>query len=202
MSTTPYVLGAIAALSLVKSVFRPHRAVVREGGVSKCPGPNQYNVCDPTLPINTPPGTAVYSTATGRVVAVGSDFVHIATRNEPVVLYYDGISPTIGEGQHVGRGQKIGESSGRVNFGVQQFVPGPVSAEYGGDVGDIVNVDPSSWLAARGNRIAGTYTGPETQWCEEPRHVSVPRSAGAPCQFYEPDKATFALLPVTVEVER
>ena len=192
MSTTPYVLGAIAALSLVKSVFRPHRAVVREGGVSKCPGPNQYNVCDPTLPITTPQGAGVYSTATGRVVAVGADFVHIATRNEPVVLYYDGISPTIGEGQHVGRGQKIGDSLGRVNFGVQEFAPG----------GEIRNIDPSSWLAARGNRIAGKYTGPETQWCEEPRHVSVPRSAGAPGQFYEPDKAMFALLPVTVEVER
>jgi hypothetical protein len=192
MSSAPYVLGGIAALSLVKSVFRPHRAVVREGAVANCPGPNPYNVCDPTLPIDTPQGAAVYSTATGRIVAVGADFVHVATRNEPVVLYYDGISPTVSEDQYVGRGQKIGESTGRVGFGVQQFTPG----------GDVVNIDPSSWLAARGNRIAGKYTGAGTQWCEQERHVSVPRSSGAPCQFYEPDKAAFALLPVTVEVER
>jgi murein DD-endopeptidase MepM/ murein hydrolase activator NlpD len=192
VSSTPYILGAIAAASAVKAVFRPHRAVVREGAVSGCPGVNQYNECDPTLPIEAPAGTAVYSTATGRVVAVGEDFVHIATRNEPVVLYYDGITPSVTEGQYVGRGQEIGSSRGRLYFGVQQFVQG----------GGVVNIEPSSWLAARGNRIASKYTGPGGQWCEQGRHISVPRSAGAPCQFHEPDKAAFALLPVTVEVER
>ncbi|HSH76037.1 MAG TPA: M23 family metallopeptidase [Longimicrobiales bacterium] len=176
----------------MKSVFRPHRAVVREGAVSRCPGVNQYNECDPTLPIDAPVGTSVYSTAAGLVVAVADDFVHIATRNEPVVLYYNGVSPTVVEGQYVGRGQTIGTSKGRVYFGVQQFVQG----------GGVVNVEPSSWLAARGNRIAARYTGSGGQWCEQKRHISVPRSAGAPCQFYEPDRAAFALLPVTIEVER
>lgn len=192
MSSTPYILGTIAALSAVKAVFRPHRAVVREGAVSSCPGVNQYNECDPTLPVDAPVGTGVYSTATGRVVAVGDDFVHIATRNEPVVLYYDGLVPSVREGQYVGRGQEIGTSKGRVHFGVQQFVQG----------GQIINVEPASWLAARGNRIAARYTGTGSQWCEQNRHISVPRSAGAPCQFYEPDRAAFALLPVTIEVER
>jgi hypothetical protein len=192
VSTTPYVLGAIALAAGVRTLFWPHRAVVREGGVAACPGKNAYNVCDPTLPIDTPDGAAVYSVVTGRVVAVGPGFVHLASRHEPVVVYYDDVLVDVGEGQYVGRGQRIGTSRGRLYFGVQQWIPG----------GELVNVEPASWLAARGNRIAARYTGGGSDWCEQRRHISVPRSAGAPCQFHEPDSSAFALLPVTVEVER
>lgn len=159
-----------------------------------CPGANSFDECDPTLRLDSPAGTAVYSTTAGKVVAARGDFVQIASRREAAVIYYDGVTPTIEEGQYVGRGQKIAESNGRVAFGVQQFRPG----------GEIVNVDPSSWLAARGQRIAADYTGSGAVWCEKvrDREVVVPRPAGSACNLHEPDKGRFALLPVSVEVQR
>jgi hypothetical protein len=192
MSTAPYVLGAISAVALLKTFWRPHRVVVYEGGVSRCPGPNQYHVCDPTLAIDTPKDTDVYSTVSGQIIAVGHDFVHVASEHEPVVLYYDGIVPNIVEGQYVGRGQCIGTSSGRVYFGVTSF----------DRPGKAYHVDPASWLASRGQRVAAKDTGPGTSWCEAGRHISVPASAGTICDLRAPDRASFALLPVTVDIQR
>jgi hypothetical protein len=193
MSTAPYVLGGIAGLALVKTLFRPHRAVVREGGVAGCPGLQSKTVCDASLVIDTQPGTAVYATAGGRAVAVGSTFLHLASASEPVILMYDGVVPDVTEGQYVGRGQQIGVSlRGRVFFSVTQFVSG----------GGIVKVDPASWLATRGQKIAASYDGPGTSWCEQGRHIEVPVSAGRACNLYEPEKGAFALLPVSVSVER
>lgn len=191
MSTTPYVLGALAAVAALKALWRPHRAVVREGAVARCPGGTSYGSCDPTLQISAPAGAHVYSTAQGHVVAVGPDWLHIAASHEPVVLYYDGVTPEVGEGQYVGRGQTIGASTGRTYFGVTQF-----SAD-GSE-----NIDPSSWLASRGQKIAAKYTGPGTSWCEQGRHIQVPQAAGSACDLQEPDRPHFALLPVTVDIQR
>jgi len=192
MSTAPYVLGTVAAIGLVKALFRPHRAVVQEGGVTACPGANQSKTCDPSLSIGSPAGSAVYATAGGRVAAVGDKFLQLSCHDEPVILMYDGVTPSVQEGQYVGRGQQIGQSLGHVFFSVTQFQPG----------GKLVKVDPSSWLAARGQKIAAKYTGPGTQWCEQGRHIEVPASAGTPCALYEPERGGFALLPVTVSVDR
>jgi hypothetical protein len=192
MSTAPYVLGGIAGLALVKALFRPHRAVVREGQVAACPGQNRYKVCDASLAIDSPAGGEVYATAGARVAAAGDKFIQLACHDEPVVLMYDGVVPSVQEGQYVGRGQVIGQSVGRVYFSVTQFLPG----------GKIVKVDPSSWLASRGQKIAATYTGQGTSWCEQGRHIEVPASAGVACNLFEPERGGFALLPVTVSVER
>lgn len=192
MSTAPYVLGGIAALGLVKALFRPHRAVVQTGQVAACPGQNRYKTCDASLAIDTAAGTPVFATAGGRVAAVGDKFLLLATHDEPVVLMYDGVVPSVKEGQYVGRGQQIGDSMGRVFFSVTEFVPG----------GGMQKVEPSAWLASRGQKIAAKNTGPGTEWCEQGRHIEVPASAGTPCNLFEPDRGSFALLPVTVSVKR
>ena len=193
MSTAPYVLGTIAGIALVKTFFRPHRAVIQEGAVTACPGANKYRVCDASLAIGTTAGTAVYATAGGRVVAAGDRFLHLATHDEPVILMYDGVAPSVREGQYVGRGQKIGEATGpRVYFSVTQFMPG----------GALQKIDPSSWLASRGQKIAAKYTGNGSSWCEQGRDIQVPLEAGRACSLYEPDRSSFAMLPVTVSVER
>lgn len=192
MSATPYVLGGLAAVFGLRALFRPHHAIVREGAAIRCPGGSP---CNPTLGLEAPSGSAVFSVASGHVVlASASDpgVIHIAARGEPVILYYAGVRPEVQEGQYVGRGQTIGHTPGRVSFGVMEFGPGGTSD----------NVDPTSWLASRGQRIAARYTGPGNTWCEEVRHVSVPREAGAACALKEPDRTRFALLPVSVEIAR
>lgn len=124
---------------------------------------------------------------------MGDRFVLVASLYEPVVVMMDGITPEpIDEGQYVGRGQKLGESLGRVYFGVTEFLPG----------GAAVNVDPASWLASRGQKIASKNTDPGSTWCEGGRHIEVPVAAGRGCDLHEPDKGGFALFPVSVSVDR
>jgi hypothetical protein len=126
-------------------------------------------------------------------VALGDRFLHIASLYEPVVLMYDGIAPdAFQEGQYVGRGEEIGVSSGRVFFSVTEFGP----------QGVVQKIDPASWLASRGQKVAVKDTGDGQLWCEQGRHIEVPVSAGRPCDLYEPEKGAFALLPVSVSVDR
>lgn len=189
----PFIFMGLGALAVVRGVFRPHRAVVREGAVQRCAGPNQYRVCDSTDTLVTPDGTSVYSTASGRVAAVGQTFVHVVARNEPVILMYDGIMPDVVEGQYVGRGQKLGASQGPVAFGVWQMAPAPHGTV-------MQRVPASAWLAARGMKVAVRDTGAGSKWCEGGRHIQVPRSVVEACDLREPDPAGFALLPVEVRL--
>jgi hypothetical protein len=197
MSTpiAPFVFGAIGLGALVRGLFRPHRAVAKKGVVRRCEGANQFGVCDPTIVLNVEDGTPVYATAAGKVVAVGDDFVHIVLRKEAAIQLYQGIVPDVVEGQHVGKGQVLGASTGVVSFGVWQLVP----ASGGGVL--MQNVPPSAWMAARGVRPFVKNLGDESKWCEGGRSISVPSKARQTCNFKKPDPAMFALLPVQIELE-
>ena len=186
------VWGGLGALALFRAVFRPTRAVAKEGAVRRCAGAsNQFGVCDPSDVIDVEAGESVFSTAPAEVVDAGDDYVNLVVQNEPVVLMYQGIVPTVEEGQHVGTGQKIGESTGRVFFSVTQFKPNGV-AEF---------VAPSAWLAVRGQQLVRTNTGDEGAYCAQGREIVVPRDAKLNCDLRLPQKAGFALLPVTAELE-
>lgn len=193
----PWVLGALGVGALVKGLFRPHRAIAKKGTVARCAGPNQFGACDPSDAVSVPQGDSVYATGAGKVVAVGDRFVHILVGNEPVILMYDGVVPDVEEDQYVGRGQKIGESTGIVYFSVTELKPGrsgplPYIATY---------VAPAAWLAARGMREVVKNTGPKNKWCEQGRHIEVPMTAARSCKLQKPEPAGFALLPVSVSIE-
>lgn len=183
--------GAVGLGCLIRAVFRANRAVVKEGTVLRCAGdPNSFGVCDPGDVIETAPGEPVYSTGKAEVVAVGPYFVHLAVENDPVVLAYEGLEPEVEVGQYVGVGQRIGTSDGRVSFIVTQFKPGG-AAEY---------VPPSAWLAVRGMRLVVKNEETE-QYCTGGREIVVPQANKKACGLRSPDKAKFALLPVTVEFQ-
>lgn len=189
----PFVFMGLGALSLVRGLFRPHRAVLKSGAVARCGGPNQFLVCDPTDTTSTNVGTAAFATAPAKVVAVGERFVHLAVTNEPVFLMYEGIEPSVVEGQHVGRGQKIVTATGPVAFGVWQLAPGAN--------GPVMQVVPAAaWLAARGMKHVTKNTGPADKWCEGGRVIHVPAAVKQACGFRQPDPAKFALLPVQIEM--
>lgn len=189
----PFILGGLGAFAVVRGVFRPTRAVVKKGTVARCAGSNQFRTCDPTLTITAPEGASVHSTVSGKVVVAGETFVQIMGGNETVILMYQGLAPTVVEGQHVGRGQKLGVAQGPVHFGVWQL-----RRTNGGVTLD--TLDPSSWLAARGMRVVQTNIGPGNLWCEAGRHIKVPASVKRTCDLSQVDRASFALLPVSVEM--
>lgn len=186
------VWGALGIGCVVRGFFRPVRAVVKEGEVRRCAGdPTAYGGCDPTDVILTIEGDPVYSTASAKVVEVGPYYVHLLVQNEPVILMYSGIEPSVEVGQHVGVGQKIGKSEGEISFSVTQYKEG-MRAE---------SVPPSAWLAVRGLSLIKNNVGSESPYCVQGRDIVVPAEAQKRCNLRSPSKAGFALLPVTVELE-
>ncbi len=192
---TTYVLGTIGALFLFRGIWFPNRAVVKKGSVSSCAGSTVSGSCDPSMHIEAEKGTKVYAAGGGKVLSVGPDWMHIQVTNEPVILFYQGVTPGRKEGSHVFAGQKIGEVSGELAFGVWELTP-----DTGAGV-DLVPVEPASWLAARGVRIAMKEEGGGGLWCTERRHLLVPKDAHSKCKLRNPKAAGFAPLPVSIEQE-
>lgn len=190
--TGTVIWGGLGALALFRALFRPTRAVAKTGAVRRCAGSsNPFGVCDTSDVVDVAAGDSVFSTASAKAVDVGEDYVNLVVQNEPVILMYQGIVPSISEGQYVGTGQKIGTSTGRVFFGVTQYKPG----------GKVQFVAPSAWLASRGQRLVINNTGDESAYCSQGRDIVVPQEAKRNCDLHLPQKPGFALLPITVELE-
>lgn len=184
--------GAIGTACVVRGFFRPFRAVVRKGAIVRCAGAqNAYGTCDPVDTIETDVGEPVYSVGPAKVVEVGPYYVHLAIQNDAVVVMYEGLEPLVEVGQHVGTGQKIGESDGKVSIIVSQFKPNNV-VEY---------VPPSAWLAVRGLKLVLENEGSDDLYCSGGREIVVPNEYKRNCDLKSPRKAKFALLPVTVELQ-
>lgn len=187
-----WAFGGVGAILLVRGLWNPHRAVTHSGAVSSCPGP-EGNSCNDTIAITAEPGTAVYSVGAGAVIAAGDRWVHVQVSNEPVVIHYSGVTPSVTVGQHVGRGRRIGEarSDGPVEFGVTGIVN-----ENGSPA--LVSLEPRSWLAARGYSLTVAGAPATDLWCGPGRHVSVPKPVHMGCGLRMPAKSNFALLPVSI----
>jgi len=188
----PFVLMGAGALALTRGFFRPHRAVVHTGGVSKCSGGTASTACDPADTLAVQPGTDVYALSPGRVVLVDSLRIEIVLSNEPVVLVYEGVEPSILGGHHVGRGEVIGHAAGAV----VRFATLALFQGQGGP--EVRPMPPSAWLAARGLRHAVSDTGAGGSWCEGGRRIEIPVASQRGCEFSMPDPAGFSLLPVQI----
>lgn len=186
------VWGALGAACVIRGFYHPHRAVVKRGSVLRCAGEtNQFGICDPGDIIETEEGEPVFATASAVVADAGDYYVNLLVNNESVILMYEGLEPSVEVGQHVGPGQQIGTSDGRLVFIVTQYKPNGV-AEY---------VPPSAWLAVRGLQLVKDNEGSEEPYCLGGREIVVPSAAKNNCDLHAPRKAGFALLPVTVELQ-
>lgn len=190
-----WVFGGMGLLFGLRGLWNPHRAIAHEASLGGCPGPASGR-CQDTIALSAPAGTAVYAAGSGTVVAVGDRFVHVQLENEPVVLHYFGVTPDVSVGQHVGRGRKIGAADGKgpVEFGVTGILN-----ENGSAV--LASIEPRSWLAVRGFSLTVKRMDPTEVWCGPGRHISVPKAVHQGCGLINPDKAGFALLPVSVTQE-
>jgi hypothetical protein len=193
----PVAYGVIGVACLVRGFFHPHKAVVKSGQLVQCSGQNGYGTCDPSDTLKAEPGVASYAVAPGQIVAAGASFVHLLCSNEPTILMYDGITPSVQEGQHVGRGQKVGVvgSAGTVKFSVTELTRSEGALGYFARV-----VPPSGWLAARGAKHFAKDLGSGELWCEGGRNIQVPQSDMAACNMKRPQPGEFGLLPVQVDM--
>jgi hypothetical protein len=186
-----FVFGAFGVVLALRAAWNPHRAVTKKATVRACAGPTPAG-CSQALELTPDGAQPVYAVTGGRVVSVGPDWVHLQASNEPVILGYYGLEPTVAEGRSVMRGTTLGRADGTLAFEVWRLRP------LGGGA-TMVPIEPSSWLASRGLRPAVRLTG-QKLWCTG-RHLVVPKSVHDGCALDSPDPGGFALLPVSVEQE-
>lgn len=181
----------LAAGTLLRTFYHPCRALLRDGYAERCAGAPS---CDPTMDLKSLVGVApVYSVASGRVIAVGPGYLHLASQHEPVILAYEHVQQLqVTLGQNVGIGQQIGLSSVlRFSvFGVLRSGAGALS---------LAAIEPAAWLAARGLRIS-EKSHPAARWCEGGRKIQTP-AAVPTCGLKLPVPSGFMLLPVSVTSE-
>lgn len=195
-------LGAIGLFSAVRALWRPHAAVVVDGAVTRCPGPDAGK-CQPDLVIVPRPSSPRFlAVGRGVVMSTGPNWIHVILRREPVVISYSAMGPPftfkslVAEGETVGAGQVIGEAS-QLAFAVYR-----IERQSNGKL-KFLPLEPSAWLASRGLRISGVSQaeGSLDEWCERGRVIRVPPSVGA-CGLELPEPGGFALLPVSVSREK
>lgn len=180
----PLLFGLTGAGFLFRGLRRPVRALVVEGEVRRCEGVNSFGICDPTLEVLTKANAAVFSVGRGRVVAKGSDYLHLLLLDEMTILFYEGVNSGVAVGSVVQVGEKLGTTQGNVVFGVTEFLPDKV-----------VLVAPSAWLLSRGLRIAQKVSG--AGWCAQ-KDIRIPSAAQTACRFWMPE-TKLSLLPVRIE---
>lgn len=200
----------IGGAMLFRTFYRPARAVVADGYARRCAGKTNGS-CSQSMLIESFEGSApVYTPVAGRVLAAGQltgvastgnvphTLIRIAAAHEPVILEYRGaLQPQVSDGEEVGVGQQIALAQ-QVEFGVVE-----IRRSSSGTISQ-VNLEPASWLAARGLAISvkrhkSDAEGPN--WCEGGRKLRVPEST-ALCDMELPPPGGLMLLPVSVQVER
>lgn len=192
------IAGGVGAAALVRTFYRPYRAVVADGYAFRCAAEGG---CEPAMVIESYAGQApVYAVTSGRVVVVAPNVVQIASKSEPTVVRYEGEIATggmqvqVGLGDEVGIGQQIGMAQ-RLKFSV--FVAWRDAA---GKIEWRPN-EPASWLATHGLRIsAKRRASGSAKWCEGGRKLTVPQIVGN-CKIKLPTPGAFMLLPVSVNME-
>ena len=183
---------AVAAGLLARTFYRPYRAVVSRGYPLTCPG-KTGTTCSPGLVITGTPGaTAVYAVTSGTAAIASDGSLSIASDREPVVVSYGPGAEQIyvGNGTHVGLGQEVAFMS-KVTFSVTQLV-----RDASGNI-TFRPIEPSSWLAARGLKIAQEGNVVSDLWCSHGRSITVPTDTLG-CGVRLPDPSSLMLLPVSV----
>jgi murein DD-endopeptidase MepM/ murein hydrolase activator NlpD len=187
------VLWSLAAVGLVaRTFYRPHRAVMNQGYAVECAGDR---ACGPALVVQAASGSSeIYAVTSGKV-AVSKDGISIISDREPIVVSYGPGAQSIfvQTGQEVGLGQALGLMS-RSAFSVTE-----VMRDGKGGV-SFRPIEPASWLAARGLRVASSGAQPSALWCSHGRRITVPRAILS-CGVRLPEPSSAMLLPVSVTTE-
>lgn len=189
------VIGVGAA---VRAFWNPQRALMLDAFVMRCPGSLGCNV---DVVVQTyGPAQPVYAVTTGTVVASEGPVIEIASEIEPVVARYQGdisrggLQRQVQAGERVRIGQQIGLSA-RMSFSV-------LRAERVNQATTWVQLEPTSWLAARGLRLSAKAHSADAQganWCEGGRKLTVPEAV-AKCGMKLPAPSGYLLLPVNVSL--
>ncbi len=188
--------GTVGVAAAVRALYRPFRAVMRDGFASRCAAEG----CSPNMVVDSFSGQSeIYAPVGGTVVATTGSSIYIAIGSEPTLLEYSAdpgqINVQVIPGEVVGAGQQIGLAS-RVRFGVYDL-------ERTGNGGAKIGrpYEPASWLANHGCTVSHKkHKTTGEVWCEGGRKLVVPATV-AKCGLRLPPPNGFALLPVSATME-
>jgi hypothetical protein len=184
--------GTIGVAAVARALYRPHRALIRDGFVSKCAATTG---CEPSMTVDAFEGTqAIFAPMAGNVVSTGPHTVYIVPNGEAVLLEYTSDSasftPQVAVGEKVGSGQQLGLAS-RIRFAVYEILrTQDGSAKIG------AALEPASWLAVHGIRVSSKKHPATENWCEGGRKIVAPANV-ANCLKLPPPSG-YALLPISV----
>lgn len=189
------VWGATTVGLLFRTFFRPARAVVQKGYATQCPG-KAGGSCSPSMVVTGTPGAVpVYALTSGMAAITSDGILSIASDREPIVVSYGPGAAQIfvQTGQHVMLGQEVAVM-GQVHLSITELV-----RENDGSI-TFRPIDPASYLAARGLKIAQSGNTPSGLWCTHGRNITVPTETLG-CGVKLPAPSALMLLPVTVTTE-
>jgi hypothetical protein len=188
--------GTVGVAATVRALYRPFRAVIRDGFASRCSAES----CDPTMTIDSFSGQSeIFAPVSGVVVATTPSLIYLVASGEPTLLEYSA-NPSemvvqVGPGEKVGAGQQLGLAR-RLKFGVYD-----VERTSGGAAKIGRPYEPASWLANHGCTISHKQHRKTGEvWCEGGRKLIVPQAV-AKCGLRLPPPNGFALLPVSATME-
>jgi len=190
----PIIFGTLGALSLYRGLYHSARYIIENGSLT-CSGYRDAvigKICMPTMQIKPKViGDDVFSMTNGIVTSIGENYIHIVSHDEPIIIYYYGVIPSVKEGQRVDLGQKVGLSEEQIEFGVTQMLP-----TDGSNTIKLQPIIPATWLAARGLNPVFKNKGKKS-WCEG-KQIHVPNQFG--CNYMKvATKPPFAIMPITIE---
>jgi hypothetical protein len=185
--------GTVGVAAAVRALYRPFRAVMRNGFPSRCAAEGG---CDPSMTIDSFEGQSeIYALGAGTVIIAGPSGIYIALNSEPTLVEYAAepgqLVSQVVVGERVGAGQQIGLAK-RIRFAVYMI-------ERNAAVGRAY--EPASWLANHGLRVSHqTHKTTGAVWCAGGRKLVVPQAI-ANCGMRLPPPNGFALLPVSATME-
>lgn len=185
--------GTVGVAAAVRALYRPFRAVMRNGFPSRCAAEGG---CEPSMTIDSFEGQSeIYALGSGTVVGAAPNGIYIALNSEPTIVEYAAdpgqLVPQVTTGEHVSAGQQIGLAK-RVKFAVYMI-------DRSGAIGRAF--EPASWLANHGLSVSHqAHKTSGAVWCAGGRKLIVPQAV-ANCGMRLPPPNGFALLPISATME-
>ena len=190
--------GAIGVAAAARALYRPDRALIKDGYVARCAGePN----CESSMLIRAFEGTQpVFAPMAGTIVSGNSTVVYLVPNGEAVILClsgFDQVKPLgpgaqfqVAVGDKVGTGQQLGLAS-QISFSVYEL-----GRNDGGHAKILSAIEPAAWLAVHGIRVSSKSHKHSELWCEGGRKIVAPPTV-ANCLKLPPPSG-YALLPISV----
>lgn len=180
---------AIGAGLALRALYHPYRAAVERGFATRCASDAG---CGSPMLIQPESGSTIAYALSSGVAVFSKGGLSVVSDREPVIIGYGPsvAEPLVASGKTVGIGTPLAVVRA-VELTVTEILRAPSGAV------SFRSIEPASWLAARGLRIAAKGNAPGELWCTKGRKIVLPQKVSS-CGSHIPEPSAALLLPVSV----